>query len=365
MLFFLFGFYFVYPLVIIVEFIYVVFLKKSNVPPVAVKLAEFFAVAIFPFMFLTNFDTGDKNDCCIDDVFFSPQHRLTIYVIIVCCASAYFYSSYRKDIASPLIEITVNCLLLAGIVLNIFITIQAGGDALLDLIGTGSIIILFVIMLIKNQQLLIKHLENLETSSQNLIEKFCWKILRLNPFIKTPLFILLCLPLLVIITAILLIFGQKPDSLIRAFTDTYHLGLSQLNHECDNVNCGGHYLCSVAANGHKKIVKPRRLGERGGHAIICNRQLLVSNAFEELLQHKLPFLHKPVRKAYNKVGNIVHRYYDIFNNKYVADLVYIMMKPLEWLFIIVLYTFDKKPENRIAVQYLSEKDRLHIKNLEK
>ncbi|WP_343073709.1 DUF6688 family protein [Clostridium sp. YIM B02555] len=28
------------------------------------------------------------------------------------------------------------------------------------------------------------------------------------------------------------------------------------------------------------------------------------------------------------------------------------MKPLEWLFLIVLYFCDVNPENRIAVQYL-------------
>ena len=28
-----------------------------------------------------------------------------------------------------------------------------------------------------------------------------------------------------------------------------------------------------------------------------------------------------------------------------------MMKPLEWLFLAVLYLVDEKPENRIAVQY--------------
>lgn len=33
------------------------------------------------------------------------------------------------------------------------------------------------------------------------------------------------------------------------------------------------------------------------------------------------------------------------------------MKPLEIFFLIILYTFDKKPENRIASQYLSIQDK--------
>ena len=32
-------------------------------------------------------------------------------------------------------------------------------------------------------------------------------------------------------------------------------------------------------------------------------------------------------------------------------VLYYMMKPLEWLFLAVLYLVDEKPENRIAVQY--------------
>ncbi|WP_341274143.1 DUF6688 family protein [Clostridium saccharoperbutylacetonicum] len=31
------------------------------------------------------------------------------------------------------------------------------------------------------------------------------------------------------------------------------------------------------------------------------------------------------------------------------------MKPLEWIFLIVLYFCDVNPENRIAVQYLPKK----------
>ena len=116
-------------------------------------------------------------------------------------------------------------------------------------------------------------------------------------------------------------------------------------------------MCSVAAKGHKKIVKPQRLGIRGGNLIICNRQLLVSNAFEELLEQKCPVIHRFIRKKYNHVGNFVHRYYSVFNIKWVSDFVYVIMKPLEWFFLLVLYTSDKQPENRIAKQYLSKQDR--------
>ena len=182
----------------------------------------------------------------------------------------------------------------------------------------------------------------------------------LNPLIKFPVLAILLIPIVLLLSLFLMLFGQKPDSLIRAFTDTYKHGFSQLDYMCENVECGGHFLCSVGANGHRSIVKPIRYGERNGNKIICNRQLLISNAFEGLVQEKFPNIHKVIRQKYNRVGDLIHKYYPIFNNKYVSDLVYIFMKPLEMFFLLMLYTFDKKPENRIAIQYVNEKHREKI-----
>ncbi|MFM9951186.1 MAG: DUF6688 family protein [Saprospiraceae bacterium] len=108
------------------------------------------------------------------------------------------------------------------------------------------------------------------------------------------------------------------------------------------------------------MVKPIRYGERHNSKIICNRQLLIANAFEELIEQKFPKIHKVIRRNYNKVGNGIHRYYGIFNNKYLADLIYLMMKPLELVFWLTLYTFDKRPEDRIARQYLTASDQQSI-----
>lgn len=356
--------YFTYPVIVVILFCTSIYNDVEGLRKSLLRIVEVFALIIYPLVFLTLVDNGIKNDCCSDSVFFSPQHRLSIYTVILLCIGAYFYTSYRKQIAPPLLEVVINCLLLTGIVLNVMMFIQEGDSWLFYLPGCGSVILLFTLALIKNHQHLTQLLIDENVKQTMLINKACWKIIKLAPFLKFPILLILCLPILVIAGSILLLFGQKPDSFIRAFTDTYHLGFSQLNAECDNVQCGGHYLCSVAANGHATIVKPKRMGERAGGKIICNRQLLVSNAFEELLQEKLPFIHKPLRRAYNKVGNVVHKCYGIFDNKFLADTVYFLMKPLEWFFIITLYMFDNKPENRIAKQYLRSEDRKKLKMLE-
>jgi hypothetical protein len=344
-------------LIVLINFLGFLFTGKQVVNKILLRVTEIVSLIVLPLMYG---GFGEKNDCCDDNsAVFSPDHQLTIGVIIILCLTAYFYSSYRTKIATPVIEIAINSLLFIGIVLNIFIAIHTK-EPVFAIGGNMPIILLAILALVKNQRTFIEYSQGLAFNPKNKFENIAWKILTLQPILKFPILLILCLPILVILTAILLLVGQKPDSIVRAFTDTYKHGFSQWDYKCEDVSCGGHYLCSVAANGHTKIVKPQRRGVRNGHNIICNRQLLVSNAFEDLLQDKLPFLHKPIRRHYNKVGNFIHRYYGIFSNRYFADFIYILMKPLEWFFLLTLYTFDRKPENRIAKQYISNTDRQQI-----
>lgn len=155
------------------------------------------------------------------------------------------------------------------------------------------------------------------------------------------------LPLLGIVTAILVLFCQQPDSLIRAWTQTADWNLSQQTPP-PNVMFDEHYLCTVAAGGHKKVVKPLRTGKRHGHEVLVNRQLCIANAFEQLLEERTPRFHRAVRGLYDKTGYPIAKH---IRSPYLADAIYFLMKPLEWLFLLVLYLFDPKPENRIAVQY--------------
>ena len=45
----------------------------------------------------------------------------------------------------------------------------------------------------------------------------------------------------------------------------------------------------------------------------------------------------------------------LIKSKWIADIIYILMKPLEWIFLTVIYMIDVHPENRIATQYMGRK----------
>ena len=170
----------------------------------------------------------------------------------------------------------------------------------------------------------------------------------LNNSEKWPLAALvMMIPLLGILICILMIFGQAPDAAIKAFTETADFRLSQ-KIPPQQLYYDEHYLCTVAAGGDRKIVKPLRMGIRHGHPVVVNRQLCVANAFEQVLEERTPRFHKAVRSFYDRYGFPVA---GLIRTKKAADIVYFLMKPLEWLFLIVLYLTDAHPEDRIAMQY--------------
>lgn len=151
-----------------------------------------------------------------------------------------------------------------------------------------------------------------------------------------------------ILVGVLVLFGQQPDSIIKVFAQTSDWILSE-QISPPPVAYDTHYLCTVSLRGHKKIVKPTRYGIRRGEKIVVNRQLCVANAFEQLIEEKTPNLHRKIRRFYDTYGYPVSRH---INTALAADVVYIIMKPLEYFFVLVLYLFDPEPENRINSQYM-------------
>lgn len=167
---------------------------------------------------------------------------------------------------------------------------------------------------------------------------------RFDPFTWSFIFLV---PVFVVITLFLVLFGQDYNSLVQVFTETATWGFSQkippppLSHR-------GHYLCTVAAHGSPKVVKPLRFGKRAGQVIIVNRQLLIANAFEELVADFSPKIHRFLRKNYDKYGLDLSLK---INTPMASNFTYILMKPLEWFFLICLYFFCINPEKKIQKQY--------------
>ncbi len=170
----------------------------------------------------------------------------------------------------------------------------------------------------------------------------------------TALSFLLTLPIILVFEVIYIILGQGADGFIKAFTETADWTFSQQTPP-PPVDYEGHYLCTVAAGGHRKVVKPLRFGIRRGERIVVNRQLLIANAFEDMIKERFPGFHRSVRSFYDKHGYPISRH---ITTQLRADIVYILMKPLELIFITALYLFDTEPENRIAVQYSEYKGRI-------
>ncbi len=179
--------------------------------------------------------------------------------------------------------------------------------------------------------------------------KFAFRLNKIMSKISTmtAFCFLLVFPIAALLEVIFILCGQGPDGFIKAFTMTADWTFSTQTPP-PPIEYEGHYLCTVAAGGHKKVVKPLRYGKRLGSKIVVNRQLLTANAFEDMIKEKLPHFHRIVRGFYDKYGYPVSK---CITTPLRADIVYILMKPFEYIFIFALYLFDSNPENRIAVQY--------------
>lgn len=135
---------------------------------------------------------------------------------------------------------------------------------------------------------------------------------------------------------------------LAVFTETCGHALSSIPIAHSTVSdC--HYLCTVAARGTPSLVRPERVGRRNGHPILVNRQLAVANAFEDLLHARWPRFGRLARATYDRVGLPVSRY---ITRTWMADAVFVAMKPFEWAFYATLLLLDRDdPEARIDRMY--------------
>ena len=271
---------------------YFSFRKDDDRDSLVLQYAEVWTVLLVPAIFLFVGDVNQKNDCCGQSAVFSPDHSVGIYVLIIAYKAAYLISMNRTTIFTPLLEVLLNLLLMLGLAINTALCFHLDTNSfmfgpLLWIFGNVPIMMLLLMKLSKHEDMLRRYIQKHDLEVNGIPDRLSKFFLTLEPAVKYPVLALMLVPLSVLFSLVLVLFGQKPDSLIRAFTETYRHGFSELDHLCSNVVCGGHFLCSVGANGHRSVVKPIRYGVRKGSKIICTRQLLVANAFEESLGYRI------------------------------------------------------------------------------
>ena len=294
----------------------------------------------------------------------NPDYMLTFAVMCVMFAIGYlvwaFTSSQKRP---PLLTVLCFSAMYVGVIESILFTIHIMGmnytyeNCVKNYCFTSELLYTLLIplnMLFILVRVLLHSVKTHETDpdrsskvESNAFLSACNRILN-NAKYWPLLALLFMIPLLGILTMILALFGQAPDAAIKAFSETANYTFST-KIPPQNVFYDEHYLCTVAAGGHRRVVKPIRMGRRHGHDVVVNRQLMVANAFEQILEEKTPTFHKHVRGFYDRYGFPIAR---LIKSKYVADIIWFIMKPLEWFFLFVIYLVDEYPEDRIARQYL-------------
>lgn len=290
---------------------------------------------------------------------FSEKHILTLFFYFFSFNFSVFLIWIKKTLLPPLTLTLSLIFILIGIVISFVIIYQISthDTSTIDIYSDGRnndrflfffapffSILIGVLLLFEVIRFEISATEN-RTYPNKLLNT-------LNNFLdkksKNPIWILfLMFPVFIIATLLLILFGQDANSMVKVFTDTATWKLSQQIHP-PILDHKGHYLCTVAASGNPKIVKPIRIGKRNEMPIIVNRQLLIANAFEEMIQNFSPKTHHFIRKNYDKYGyNISTK----INTTQGSNITYIVMKPLEWLFLLSLYLFCNNPEQKIKKQY--------------
>lgn len=281
---------------------------------------------------------------------FASKHLPTLLVFFLLSVLALIKLWYKGRALPPLLFSLFVVFLIIGIPISATIIIQtstnterSGETFLFALLPFFYLVGTFLVFVkIVDQEANIASAKTYRNKYLNLLNQ------KLANTKQQPLWIFLMLiPTFAIIVAILMLFGQDANSITKVFTETTTWTFSQKTHP-PFLEHKGHYLCTVAVCGDPKVVKPLRLGKRHGHEIVVNRQLLIANAFEELIQENAPSFHKVIRNFYDKYGYPLSK--KITTAK-ASNAVYILMKPLEYFFLIVLYLCSAKPEEKINKQY--------------
>ncbi len=288
---------------------------------------------------------------------FADQHIISLLVYFVLYHVALILIWIRGRALPPLTLVLLLIFLFIGCILNAVIIVQvavhhtATIDGYKGNDGTGFLLPAPLFSLITGGILITNLIKkesqiSLQRTFKNKFLLKCNQLLA-SRYNESVWALLLLLPVWLVVTLLLILLGQDYNSLVKVFTDTTTWTFSQKMHP-PPLDHRGHYLCTVAACGNPRLVKPLRLGMRHGYPAIVNRQLLIANAFEEWIQDIAPGPHQRIRYLYDRYGYNLSKK---VNSVELSNLTYVVMKPLEWTFLMALYLFCSCPEARIQRQY--------------
>ena len=183
-------------LAIALDFIVYLFTNKRLYSKSVCKICDVLVIVGLPLFYLI-LDPA-KNECCTDSATFSPEHKLTICILIAISVLAAVYSIFKKKVLSPVLEVLVNSTLLLGFVLNLFVALQVE-PFFLGIMGNLPISMVFIFQLLSNQNQFLdsNFIQKSEVEKlSNPLEKIAWEILHLEPILKYPIFLILALPIL-------------------------------------------------------------------------------------------------------------------------------------------------------------------------
>lgn len=297
-------------------------------------------------------------DCYIP---FGGVHIISILVYFVLYHASAILIWIKGRKLPPLVLVLSMIFLMIGIVIQVVNILQfsvhiAPENEQYDLKESDGIGIIFVPVTLFSIGIAIGLIAKIIESEKELSENRVYKnsfLHKCNTILseKFSIFswsIILLLPVFVFITLILILFGQDLDSLVKVYIETSTWAFSQKKHP-PILDHTGHYLCTVSAKGSPNLVKPIHIGKRHGNPIIVNRQLQIANAFEEMLSDFSPKIHHWIRRNYDRYGyNLSLK----INSEKRSNITYVLMKPLEWFFLLCLYFFCIHPEKKIRKQYV-------------
>ena len=93
------------------------------------------------------------------------------------------------------------------------------------------------------------------------------------------------------------------------------------------------YIATAAAHGHPWFVRAWTVEREDGKRILVNGQLQLLKCAEFALLAICPRWHKRLRRVYDVIGRFLARK---IQNRFLADLAYLCLKPFEWLVGIFL-----------------------------